>query len=69
MNELIEAKSKEIKRLHTVCNSKDVIIRSACEMIKELLEKMDDVNIKYPITDELKEAFLKEVRYFEENLG
>lgn len=53
---------EEIRRLHTVCRSKDVIIQSAIDMIKELLDQSGKPEIQ-------KESYLKEVKYFEENLG
>lgn len=53
---------EEIRRLHKVCRSKDVIIQSAIDMIIELLNQSGK-------TPEQKESYLKEVNYFKENLG
>jgi len=58
----LEKCQEEIRRLHTVCRSKDVVIQSACDMIRELLDQSDK-------TEEQKETFLSEIKYFEENKG
>jgi hypothetical protein len=57
-----DAKSNEIRRLHKVCNSKDVIINSCIDLITQLLDESGKTN-------EQKASFQKEIDYFKENVG